>query len=204
MIKPASYSGTATVRNRTIESFETAFNPLNWHRAAPYLWTQTYLIAVNPPGRVVVGSEPEGGTDPATGLPRIRSNDPAEAPKQVSWTDAKFFEAALFGGYLYRNVLKTSLIREPSQLSLVYAQVECLDTLADTYYDGGIDLDYGQGSATQSETDKKNHEVQVAVSKTVRFTQPTRQVSSVNQLAHVLVPLSFDFWLHCGLFAQGA
>jgi len=204
MTAPASYSGQATVQ-KTVADFETAFNPLKWPASAPYLWTQTYLIPpVDPPAPAVAplppaGGGPEGGTDPATGLPRIRSSDPAKAPDRDSWAAAKLFEGAMFGGFLYRNVLQTSLVKTATQISFEYAQVECLDTQANRYYDGGIDIDFGQGSATQVGP----NQVQVAVSKTVRFTQPAPMAREVNLLAHVMVPLSFDFWLHCGLFAQG-
>jgi len=201
MTKPASYKGEATVL-KTVADFQTAFNPLKWPATAPYLWTQTYLIP--PPSPAVaplppVGGGPVGGTDPATGLPRLRSSDPARAPDTSAWVASKLFEGAMFGGFLYRNVLQTTLINLPKQISLSYAQVECLDTQANRSYDGGIDIDFGQGSAT--EVNPK--EVQVAVSKTVRFTQPAPMAHDVNLLAHVMVPLSFDFWLHCGLFAQG-
>ncbi len=76
MTKPASYSGTATVR-MTVADFETAFNPLEWPATAPYLWTQTYLIPDPPNPGVLPG--PAGGTDPATGLPRL-----ARGPGQVA------------------------------------------------------------------------------------------------------------------------
>jgi hypothetical protein len=203
MTKPASYFGQATVQKK-VADFQTAFNPLRWPAKAPYLWANTYLIPpVDPPdpgvGPEPVGAGPEGGTDPATGLPRIRSRDPARAPDRTSWDGAKLFEAAVFGGSLYRNVLQTSLVNTPSKISFEYSQVECLDTQSGRSFDGGIDIDFGQGSATQAGAT----EVQVAVSKTVRFTQPAPSVRDVNLLAHVMVPLSFDFWLHCGLFAEG-
>ena len=202
MTKPASYSGQATV-NKKVADFQAAFNPLRWPEKAPYLWSETYLIPpVDPPDPTVgpgtVGVGPEGGTDPATGLPRIRSRDPARAPDRNSWDAAKLFEGALFGGSLYRNILQTRLINTPQQISFEYAQVECLDTQSGRFFDGGIDIDFGHGSATEAGT-----QVQVAVSKTVRFTQPAPSARDVNLLAHVMVPLSFDFWLHCGLFAEG-
>ncbi len=118
-------------------------------------------------------------------------------PNAGSWADSKLYEEAMFGGFLYRNVLQTSLVKAPNQIALTYAQVECLETRANRDYDGGIDIDFGQGSATQIGT---TNEVKVEVSKTVRFTQPGPVVNDVNLLAHVMVPLSFDFWLHCGLF----
>jgi hypothetical protein len=200
MTKPASYTGHMTVVGKTVQDFERSFNPLNWPDKAPYLWKDVYLIPpVDPP--LVLGeqpvSAPPGGNNDATGLPRVRSEDPAKAEVRESWRSAKLFEAALFGGFLYRNVLQTTLVKDAKKISLTYDQVECLDAgRGGRLSDGGIDLDTGEGTAQQD----ADGAIQVTVSKTVRFTQPSLLAPDINLLAQVMVPLSFDFWLHSGLF----
>lgn len=197
MTVPARYAGGATIRNMNVAHFENAFNPLRWPQTASYLWTDTYLIppVLQPPDPPKLIQNPAGGSSAATGLPLLRSEQPAKAPSRSAWDDAKLFEGAIFAGSLYRNVLRTSLINSANQISLTYRQVECLETQGRRRFDGGIDIDFGHGTATQNGAD-----VQVTVSKTVRFTQPEKQVDAVNRLAHVMVPLSFDFWLHAGIF----
>ncbi|HLK90702.1 MAG TPA: hypothetical protein VKZ18_12445 [Polyangia bacterium] len=183
MSKPASYTGTASVTNMHLSDFEKSFNPLEWPTTAPYLWTDTYLI------------KPAAGTP--SGLPLDRSAPPQRDADLPAWPDRLLFEGAIFGGILYRNVLETSLVNSATEISLEYEQVECLDALAYRAFDGGIDLDVGQGSAKVN-----GAQIDITVSKTVHFTQPKPVSHDVNLLAHVMVPLSFDFWLHCGLFIQ--
>ncbi len=183
MSRPASYTGTASVTNMHVADFEPSFDPLQWPRTAPYLWTDTYLIAPAVP--------------PASDLPLRRSDPPARAPDETAWADRRLFEGAMFGGILFRNVLQTSLVKSPQEISLAYEQVECLDAVAYRSFDGGIDLDFGQGTAKVN-----GARIDITVSKTVHFTQPRPVSHDVNLLAHVMVPLSFDFWLHCGLFIQ--
>jgi hypothetical protein len=183
MSRPASYTGTASVTNMQLSDFKKSFDPLEWPRTAPYLWTDTYLIAPAAP--------------PASQLPLHRSDAPARDADAAAWTDRLLFEGAMFGGILFRNVLETSLVQTAQEISLEYEQVECLDALAYRSFDGGIDLDFGQGTAKVN-----GPQIDITVSKTVHFTQPRPVSHDVNLLAHVMVPLSFDFWLHCGLFIQ--
>ena len=183
MSRPASYTGTASVTNMQISDFKKSFDPLQWPTTAPYLWTDTYLITPAGPG--------------ASDLPLHRSDPPARDADQNAWSGRRLFEGAIFGGILYRNVLETSLIQTPSEISLQYEQVECLDAVAYRSFDGGIDLDFGQGTAKVN-----GAQIDITVSKTVHFPQPRPVSRDVNLLAHVMVPLSFDFWLHCGLFIQ--
>ncbi len=188
MSRPASYTGTATVDNAKAKDFEDSFDPLKWPATAPYLWTDTYLITQVAPT--------------ASDLPLNRSDPPDRDPPLDQWTNRRLFEGAVFGGILYRNILQTSLVKTPNPLapttiSLDYEQVECLDALAYRSFDGGIDLDFGNGSAVENPA---GTQVKLTVSKTVHFTQPKPVSHDVNLLAHIMVPLSFDFWLHCGLF----
>src|ERR1700759_5011691 len=105
MTTPASYTGFMIVAGKTLDDFVPSFNPLNWHQKAPYLWDHGSLTPpVAPP---VLGEEPvsapPGGNNAETGLPRVRSENPAKATVRQSWRSAKLFEAAFFGGFLYRN-----------------------------------------------------------------------------------------------------
>ena len=149
--------------------------------------------AGRPPG-------PAGGSDPDTGLPNVRSEDPARAPDQTQWNGMNLFEAALFGGFLYRNVLETSLVNDKEEISLTYRQVQCLETKGRRAFDGGIDTDYGVGSVVAVKGEGVEAKVDMTLAKTVRFTQPRPLVGEVNALAHVAIPLFFDFYLHTAMF----
>ncbi len=198
-MKPASYRGTATFTG-SLAALRRPLNPLHWHEDAPYLWAETYLIAPVGRGRGAEAvSAPLHGTNPDTGLPWFRSEAPAQAPNREGWGPTQLFEAAIFDHYLYRNVLLTDLVNQPDRISLHYSQVECLETVARRRCDGGIDLDFGEGTAVR----QPDGTVKLVVSKTVRFTQPEAAAAEVNLLAHVMVPLFFDFWLHAGLFGTG-
>ncbi len=197
-MRPASYRGTASFAG-SVASLSRALNPLHWHEDAPYLWFETYLMApAGSRGAAETGAPPHG-TSPDTGLPWFRAEAPAQAPARDCWTPTQLFEAVVFDHYLYRNVLLTDRVNQPDKISLHYSQVECLETVARRPCDGGIDLDVGEGTATR----EPDGTVRLVVTKTIRFTQPQAATAEVNLLAHVMVPLCFDFWLHAGLFGTG-
>lgn len=198
MGKPTSYSGTAFLQAK-VSDFPNALNPENWSTNAGQVWRQSYLVqtpplGVNPPGTVV------------SPLPIRRAVPPPDAGPATAWNPpgpGLFFEDVLFGGFRYRNVLKTSYAdlsgANPPSIKFHYEQYECLSTTSLALDDGGVDVDNGRSSCVPDPSNPTT-QVQLDVSKTVRFTQPEYCLEEVNALAEVLVPLSLDIWLQTVLF----
>jgi hypothetical protein len=219
MTKPTTYSRTAKFTG-LVSFFANKLDPRLWQRNAPDIWTASYLIDSPSPG--AAQSVTQG---PATSLAsseldpdRAAIPSPDVTPGRTAWnqpasaatlnpapaSDGLFFEEVMFAGFTYRNVLRTSYLddsKHPTDpiIRFEYAQYDCLQTIdAGQPMDGGLDVDNGAVQCV-ADPEKKGH-VKITISKTVRFTQPEDCVEEVNALASVLVPLTFDSWLHDLIF----
>ena len=151
-----------------------------------------------PQGNHSPASTGNGSPGPVSLLaPQPSDNLPALPPGPST-----LYEEALFGGYVYRNVLNVSFTTPKvdgcQTATYEYSQRACLETTRDPLdVQGGIDVD--SGVATVVEIDEET--VQVNVNKQVRFTKPAFFVQEMNDLAHVYVPLSLDSWIHGLIFS---
>jgi len=134
--------------------------------------------------------------------PQKRSDGITEdkTPRNAWLLPGYFFENVMVAGIRYRNVLQTSFTdnskANPAFVRFEYNQHECLNTKGSRLEDGGIDVDNGFSECVEDPKPGSPNNLRIRISKTVRFTRPGRFVKEMNDLAHVLVPLTLDAWLH--------
>jgi hypothetical protein len=190
MIPPVSYTGWIEV-DGNVKSYLHSLDPQNWQENVPEIWRNSYLIGPPPL--------------PVAGLPLAsRAATPPRIPgKPDQWPWRLFFEDVVVVGLQYRNILDTRLRqtldahRRLVSFEFQYRQYDCLQTRSTGGVDdGGIDVDYGGSSCWYG----NNGKVNIQISKTVRYTEPSYLYGELNGLSHVLTPLVFDGWLHQMLF----
>jgi hypothetical protein len=207
MAPPTDYARTATF-NGNVSAFAVKLDPRRWKVNAPEIWRHSYLIET-PAGAASVTRGPASSLA-KSGLDPDRSVDPTPDPNGAALSawgppgDGLFFEDVLVAGFRYRNVLRTNYANNASDpaapfVLFQYAQYDCLDTESANRADGGIDVDVGFSECRPDRTNPAR--VKVRIAKQVRFTQPRHCVGELNALASVLVPLTFDSWLHDLVFS---
>ncbi|HXU04759.1 MAG TPA: hypothetical protein VN903_27540 [Polyangia bacterium] len=207
---PTDYRRTATFVGN-VGAFRRKLDPRRWQINAPELWNQAYLVATPAvPPSVLQGPASSLATS-ALDLDPDRTRDPPRHPNPGAlnaWGppgDGLFFEDVRVAGFRYRNVLKTSFVdnsQDPvaPSITFTYDQYDCLNTTdSEEPADGGIDVDVGFSECIP-DPDNPGH-VRIRIAKRVRFTQPAYCVDELNALATILVPLTFDSWLHDLVFS---
>jgi hypothetical protein len=175
MAEPAYYGQSIDVTG-TLADCKDLLDPRKWAERSPNIWFRSFFTK---------DLETDVGSDPR----------PDEA--LATQKDRLFFEDVAFSLQKYRNVLAITV--DPSSnesLGYGYNEHQCLTTAEvsdpeDTVL-GGVDVDSGFARAKITATG----EVRISIEKSVRFTQPAELAPDLNALAHVLVPLVLDTWLH--------
>src|ERR1700758_3735949 len=201
MITPARYTGKVFFEGVQPNQVLPQLDPQLWSTRAGQIWSQSYLI--EPPALAAQQGAPPGSVPPDA----PRANDPRQAPTQIHWAfPGFFFEDVTTLGFRYRNILVTQFVNQgfvgnphpfpprgpPPDIRFDYLQYECLNTgAAAGDEEGGIDTDNGF-----TECRALNGGVEVTISKNVRFTHPSALEPEINAIAHILVPLILDTWLH--------
>jgi hypothetical protein len=183
VIEPTTYEGTAVVDGK-VKDFIRVLDPQNWKTTAPEIWKKSHLI------EDVKDEDVDNKT----------AQLPAKPVENSNWDNRLLYESALFGPFTFNNLLRTSCEASADGFDMRYSQFTCLNTEANRMLDGGIDVDFGFSRCSPA----GGGQVRLEIGKTVRFTQPSDpdELEELNTLAHVMIPLSFDLWLHSLLFPR--
>jgi hypothetical protein len=171
---PITFTGKRTVAG-PLSRVAPVMDPQSWQDNVPLLWKSSRLIQGD-----------------RRGLPPNRQADPKVRPRQLTWQNQLLFEdISLPPITRHRNVLDTSFASTSSQIKFTYSQYECLEsTFLFQDSDGGIDVDEGGALAVA-----RAGQVDLTISKKIRFTQPEDKVALVNLFGEVMVKLVMEMLL---------
>jgi hypothetical protein len=176
---PITFSGSRVIDGQ-VTDFADLLNPENWKVNVPLLWQESGLVT----GQV---------------LPADRDDDPEVTPSTGPWSARKlFFENVTFGFVSsQRNILYTTYTKtptaNPTQVEFKYWQYECLSSVFMGEENmGGIDVDAGGATCVALPP----NQVQLDISKNVRFTQPADELPLVDFVTSIAVQFVMDILLY--------